>query len=110
VIKRLVTATVCCAMAAALAPLAASEPGKPSFGCPPGFNLGSKTFTEYLALERTKASIDAGLVTEADIVAALATVDRNENGRVCVQLSTGFETAGVTALFYNVVDDNASTP
>jgi hypothetical protein len=84
--------------------------GKPSFGCPPGFNLGSKTFTEYLALERTKALIDAGLVTEAEILAALATVDKNENGQVCVQLSTGFETAEVTAPFYNVVDVNASVP
>jgi hypothetical protein len=108
--KRLLAASACCVVAAALAPLAASGTGKPSFGCPPGFNLGSKTFTQYLALERTKASIDAGFVTEADILGALATVDRNENGRVCVQLSTGFQTAAVTALFYNVVDDNASVP
>ena len=109
-IKPLVTATACCAVAAALAPLAASETGKPRFGCPPGFNLGSKTFTQYLALERTKALIDAGLVTEEQILGALATVDRNENGRVCVQLSTGFQTAEVTALFYNTADDNASVP
>lgn len=108
--KRLVIASACCSVAAALAPLAASQTGKPSFGCPPGFNLGSKSFTQYLALERTKASIDAGLVTEADILGALATVDRNQNGRVCVQLSTGFQTAEVTALFYNAVDDNASVP
>ena len=108
--KRLATAAVCCAVAAALAPLAASETGKPSFGCPPGFNLGAKTFAQYLALERTRASIDAGLVTEEEILSALATADRNENGRVCVQLSTGFQTAEVTAGFYNVVDDNASVP
>lgn len=64
--------------------------------------------TEYLALERTRAAIEAGLVTEEQILAALDAADRNDNGRVCVQLSEGFERASVASSFYNVVDDNAS--
>lgn len=64
--------------------------------------------TEYLALERTRAAIEAGLVTEEQILAALDAADRNDNGRVCVQLSEGFERASVASYFYNVVDDNAS--
>lgn len=105
---RLLITTVGCALAAAVAPLGALGTEKPGFSCPPGFNLGSKTATEYLALERTRASIEAGLVTEQQILASLAAVDRNGNGRVCVQLSPGFERASVASSFYNVVDDNAS--
>jgi hypothetical protein len=104
---RLAIATLGCLLAAAVAPLGASG-GKPGNSCPPGFNLGSKTAGEYLALERTQAAIEAGLVTEEQILAAFAAVDRNANGRVCVQLSNGFERAPVAAYFYNVVDDNAS--
>lgn len=105
---RLVIATVGCALTAVVAPLGASGTGKPRNSCPPGFNLGSKTAAEYLALERTQAAIAAGLATEEQILAAFDASDRNDNGRVCVQLSNGFEHAPVAAYFYNVVDDNAS--
>jgi hypothetical protein len=105
---RFAIATVGCLLATAVAPLGASGTGKPGNSCPPGFNLGSKTADEYLALERTQAAIEAGLVTEEQILAAFAGVDRNDNGRICVQLSNGFEKAPVTAYFYNAVDDNAS--
>ena len=105
---RLAITTVGCLLATAVAPLGASGTGKPGNSCPPGFNLGSKTADEFLALERTQAAIEAGLATEEQILAAFAAVDRNDNGRVCVQLSNGFEKAPVTAYFYNAVDDNAS--
>ena len=51
---RLAIATVGCLLAAAVAPLGASGTGKPGNSCPPGFNLGSKTADEFLALERTQ--------------------------------------------------------
>jgi hypothetical protein len=81
-------------------------------GCPPGFDIGEKTFTEYLALPRTQAAIAAGLATEGDIVAGIAAGDRNGDGRVCVQLPTGFETNNrpYGEYFYNLADNNASKP
>ena len=106
--RRLAITTVGCLLATAVAPLGASGTGKPGNSCAPGFNLGSKTADEFLALERTQAAIEAGLATEEQILAAFAGVDRNDNGRICVQLSNGFEKAPVTAYFYNAVDDNAS--
>jgi hypothetical protein len=107
---RLAVATAGCALAAVLAPLGAAESGKPSYGCPPGFNLGSVTFAEYLALPRTQAGINDGLATPEQILAALAPIDHNANGSVCVQLSHGGEVNSrpFAEYIYNVVDDNAS--
>jgi hypothetical protein len=109
---RLGAATVGCALAAVIAPLGAAESGKPSYGCPLGFDLGSKTFTEYLALPRTQAAINDGLVAADQILAALTTIDKNANGSVCVQLNHGYEvnSSPFGAYSYNVVDDNASVP
>jgi hypothetical protein len=109
---RFAAAAAACGLAAALAPLGASGSGKPSYGCPPGFNFGSVTFEDYLALPRTQAAIDAGLATTEDILASLAGVDANANGRICVQLSHGFEvTRGPFGVYYyNVAEDNASVP
>jgi hypothetical protein len=91
---------------------AASASGKPSYGCPPGFNMDAVGFADYLTLERTEAAIDAGLATEQDILDSLSRVDRNGNEFVCVQLSRG-KIEGNNPFgqyLYNVVDDNASTP
>ena len=109
---RLAFATSGCAVAAVLAPLAAAGSGKPSYGCPPGFNLGSVTFAEYLVLPRTQAAINVGLVTPEQILASLASVDTNANGSICVQLSHGGEVNSrpFAEYIYNVVDDNASVP
>ena len=96
----------------ALAATGAATGGKPSYGCPPGFNLGAVSFADYLELERTAAAIDDGLVTEEAILGGLGSVDKNGNGVVCVQLSRG-KIEGNNPFgeyFYNIVDDNASTP
>lgn len=109
---RLAVATAGCALAAVVAPLGAAGSGKPSYGCPPGFNLGSKTFAEYVALPRSQAAIDAGLTTAEQILAGVTPLDKNANGSVCVQLNHGLEVSAApfAAYLYNVVDDNASVP
>ena len=98
--------------ALALAAAGAASGGKPSEGCPPGFNLGAVSFEDYLELERTAAAIRARLTTEEEVLGFLARVDKNANQTVCVQLSRG-KIEGNNPFgeyFYNVVDDNASTP
>jgi hypothetical protein len=109
---RLAVATAGCALAAVLAPLGAAGSGKPSYGCPPGFNLGSVTFAEYLALPRNQAVISDGLGTAEQILAGVSSIDQNANGSVCVQLNHGLEvsSAPFAAYMYNVIDDNASVP
>lgn len=109
---RLAVATAGCALAAVLAPLGAAGSGKPSYGCPPGFDLGSMTFAEYLALPRNQAVVNDGLATAEQILAGVSALDKNANGSVCVQLNHGLEVSSkpFAAYFYNVVDDNASVP
>jgi hypothetical protein len=97
----------------ALAPLAANAGGgKPRNDCPPGFNLGSQSVQGYLQLPRTQAAVGADLISEAEVMAALISIDRNGNGNVCVDLSLGFEISSkpYVEYLYNVVDDNASVP
>jgi hypothetical protein len=108
---RLTIAIAGCALAAAIAPLGAMA-DKPSYGCPPGMNLGSYTFQDYLGLPRTQAAINDGLVTTEATLAALAAIDNNGNGSVCVQLRHGDEVNSrpFGPYFYNVTDDNASVP
>jgi hypothetical protein len=101
------------ALAAVLAPLAANAGGgKPRNDCPPGFNLGSQSVQGYLQLPRTQAAVGADLISEAEVMAALISIDRNGNGNVCVDLSLGFEISSkpYVEYLYNVVDDNASVP
>lgn len=92
------------------APGAAQAASKPSFGCPPGFNLGALSAEQILKLPRSQAAIAAGVVDEAGIRAGVASVDKNGTGRVCVQLSNGLVTGNRPngQFFYNLVDDNAS--
>jgi hypothetical protein len=110
--SRLAIATASCSVLAALGPFGAAEGGEPSYGCPPGFNVGSVTLEEYVVLPRSQAAIDAGLATPEEILAGVAPLDKNGNGSVCVQLSHGLEvsSAPFAAYLYNVVDDNASVP
>jgi hypothetical protein len=109
-IKKIAMALVASALLAVAAPGAAQASGKPSFGCPSGFNLGALTAEQILRLPRSQAAIADGVVTEARIRAGVAGVDKNGTGRVCVQLSTGLATSNRPGgqYFYNLVDDNSS--
>jgi hypothetical protein len=109
--RRTVTAIVGCAiLATAAAP--GAQAAKPRFGCSPGFNLGRLTLDEVIALPRTQAAIEAGLVSEAALRAGFPSIDKNGTGSICVQLSHGLETSNRPngEFFYNFVDDNSSAP
>ena len=84
--------------------------GKPANTCPAGFNLGPVTVAQALTLPRSLAGIEAGVVTEERIIAGVNSVDKNANGRVCVQLSRGLVISQRPngQFFYNIVDDNSS--
>jgi hypothetical protein len=84
--------------------------GKPTPTCPPGFNLGTQTLEQWLALPRTEAAIADGLTTEQDVTDWFNAFDSNGDGMVCAQLSHGFELTAPNAYFYNAVEDNASVP
>ena len=109
---RIAAATAACAVVAVLAATGASGQGKPANTCPPAFDLGRFTFQQTLALPRTQAALEAGLVTVEDLQAGFSAIDRNANGRICVQLPHGLEVsqAPFANYFYNAIDDNASTP
>ena len=109
-ISKLAIALVVGALLAVPAPNAAQAAGKPSNGCPPGFNLGALTAEQILQLPRSQAAIAAGVVDAAGIRAGVAGVDKNGTGRVCVSLSNGLVTNSRPGgeFFYNLVDDNSS--
>ena len=98
------------ALVAALAPGAAQAAGKPSNGCPAGFNLGALTAEQIVQLPRSQAAVAAGVVDEAGIRAGVASVDKNGTGRVCVQVSNGLLTSNRPngQFLVNIVDDNSS--
>lgn len=99
--------------ALAIACLAASPvaAGKPANACPPGFNLGAQTLADWLALPRTQAAIADGVTTTEDVTAWFEGFDKNGDGYVCAQLSTGFQKYGPFSVYsYNASDDNASVP
>ena len=108
--KQTLIAMVVGALLLVAAPGAAQAATKPSYGCPSGFNLGALTVEQILKLPRSQAALADGVVSEAGIRAGVASVDKNGNGRVCVQLSNGLETANRPngQYFYNLVDDNSS--
>ena len=107
--RQAVTALACLGAWAALA--APASAAKPATGaCPPGFDVGPVARADYAALPRSAAAIEAGLIDEAGILAGFDRFDKNANGVICVQLSTGFETNNrpFGQYFYNLVDDTAS--
>ncbi len=108
--KRILIAAAVAALLLVAAPGAAQAAGKPSNGCPAGFNLGALSAEQILRLPRSQAAIAAGVVDAAGIRAGVASVDKNGTGRVCVQLSNGLVTGNRPngQFFYNLVDDNAS--
>src|SRR6185436_17033429 len=85
-IRKIVIALALGALLTVVAPNAAQAAGKPSNGCPSGFNLGALTAEQILELPRSQAAIAAGVVDEAGIRAAVAGVDKNGTGRICVSL------------------------
>ena len=109
-IRKIAIALALGGLLAVVAPNAAQAAAKPSFGCPPGFNLGALTADQILHLPRSQAAIAAGVVDEAGIRAGVAGVDKNGTGRVCVSLSNGLVTNSRPGgqFFYNLVDDNSS--
>ena len=109
-IKQTLTAAIVAALVLVAAPGAAQAAGKPANSCAPGFNLGALTADQVLALERSQAAIAAGVVSEAGIRAGVAGVDKNGNGRVCVQVSNGLLTSKRPngQFLINIVDDNSS--
>ena len=92
------------------APNAAQAAGKPSYGCPTGFDLGALTVEQILKLPRSQAAIAAGAVSEAGIRAGFASVDMNGSGRVCAKVSNGLMTSNKPngQFLLNIVDDNSS--
>jgi hypothetical protein len=108
-IKRIATAVLLGALLLVAAPNAA-QAAKPSFGCPAGFNLGALNVEQILRLPRSQAAIRDGVVSEAGIRSAVAGVDKNGTGRICVSLSHGLVTNNRPGgqYFYNLVDDNSS--
>jgi hypothetical protein len=108
--RKITMALMVGALLTVVAPSAAQAAGKPSYGCPPGFNLGALTAEQILQLPRSQAAIAAGVVDEAGIRAGVAGVDKNGTGRVCVSLSHGLVTNSRPGgqYFYNLVDDNSS--
>ena len=107
---RFLTATIAGVLMAAAAPAASQAAGKPANTCPAGFNLGPVTVAQALKLPRSLAGLEAGVVSEQQIVAGVNSVDKNGNGRVCVQLSRGLVISQRPngQFFYNIVDDNSS--
>src|SRR5688500_14794258 len=109
-IKQTLIAAFVAALMLVAAPAGAQAAGKPSYGCPAGFNLGALTADQILQLPRSQAAIAAGVVSEAGIRAGVAGVDKNGTGRVCVQVSKGLLTGNRPNGQYlvNLVDDNSS--
>ena len=110
-IKHFMMAAVVAALILVAVPAGASAaPGKPSYGCPAGFNLGALTADQILLLPRSQAAIAAGVVSPEGIRAGVASVDKNGTGRVCVSVSNGLQTSNKPNGQYlvNLVDDNSS--
>jgi hypothetical protein len=104
------TAIVAALMLVAVPAVAGAAPGKPAYGCPPGFNLGAMTADQIVQLPRSQAAIAAGVVDEAGIRAGVASVDKNGTGSVCAKVSHGLITSNKPNGQYllNLVDDNSS--
>ena len=109
-IRNFTMALIVGALLTVAAPNAAQAAGKPSYGCPAGFNLGALTADQILLLPRSQAAIAAGVVSPEGIRAGVASVDKNGTGRVCVSVSNGLQTSNKPNGQYlvNLVDDNSS--
>jgi hypothetical protein len=110
VMTLLVTLGLAAGMLVTLASPAAAQ--KPSNGCGPGFNIGEKSFEQFVLLERTAEAIADGVATEDQILAGLSVIDANADEKICVQLNHGHEVNSAPGgeYGYNAVDNFASVP
>lgn len=99
------------ALALLLAPQSAFA-DKPSYTCPPGFDLGGLTLEQTLQLPRVQAGLEAGVFTEDDLAAFFDSADTNGNGLICFQSGPPVapNPKSIITYAYNVVEDNASVP
>jgi hypothetical protein len=109
--RRIFATVALVAMALLLVPQSAYA-GKPSYTCPPGFNLGALTFEQALQLPRIQAGLAAGVYTAEDLAAFYDAEDTNGNGVICFQSIPPVETNPSSGwqYLYNIVEDNASVP
>jgi hypothetical protein len=93
-------------------PQVARAGSKPSYTCPPGFDLGGLTLEQTLQLPRVQAGLAAGVFTEDDLAAFFDSADTNGNGLICFQSGPPVapNPMSVITYAYNVVEDNASVP
>jgi len=83
--------------------------GKPSYNCPPGFDLGGLTADQALQLPNIQAGLAAGVYDEAFVRAFQVATDRNGDGVICFQsFPSNANDASLLQYFYNVVENNAS--
>jgi hypothetical protein len=96
-------------LAVLLMPASASA-DKPSYTCPPGFDLGGLTLEQTLQLPRVQAGLAAGVFTEDDLAAFFGSADTNGNGLICFQSGPPVtpNPMSVITYAYNIVEDNAS--
>jgi hypothetical protein len=71
--------------------------------CPPGYDLGARTFEQALPLFQEQ--LDAGLYTEAELAAGFANFDVNGNGINCFKFH-GHDFAHP----YLIIDDPGGNP
>jgi hypothetical protein len=67
----------------------AGAAAKPAFACPVGFGT-PLTVEEAIRTPLFQESIEAGLITEAEIRAGFASFDLNANGLLCLKHPEGF--------------------
>jgi hypothetical protein len=95
-------AAACSALLTAIAASAAGDSQRDP-ACPPGYDLGARTFQQVLQLYQ--AQLDAGLLTEPGLKAGFDNRDVNGNGIVC------FKTWGHDPVHpYLIIDDPGGNP
>ena len=84
---------------------------KPANVCPPAYDIGAITVSEFLLLPNVQAGITDGLFNVPALTAGFDSKDRNNDGLVCFQnLPTNANPASLLQYFYNAIDNNASVP
>ncbi len=107
---RILTTLAVVALLVLAAPQVASA-GKPGSVCPPAFDLGGLTVEQVLELPNVQAGLAAGEYTEEFVREFHVVGDRNGDGILCFQsFPTNADPASRLQYYYNVVDNNASTP
>lgn len=97
--------------AALLAAPSAGAGGQAGYGCPPGFDVGGVTLTQFLNLPRHQAGLAAGAFDEEFLLSVFGKVDHNGDGVICAKDVASLN-GGVSfwQYVYNLADNNASVP